>query len=76
LQDDPHGWGDPERHLVGTDAVVCHGILRPIVFRYDVPVDAVLEAIDYCTHNEELLRQEREEDLADLRTRGLLSNNP
>jgi hypothetical protein len=38
---------------------------------YDVPVDAVLEAIHYCTHNEELLRKERDEDLADMRARGL-----
>ena len=43
---------------------------------YDIPVDAVLEAIHYCTHNEELLRLEREEDLADLRSRGLLANAP
>jgi hypothetical protein len=34
LQGDPHGWGDPERHLVGTDAVVSRGIVRPLVFRY------------------------------------------
>jgi hypothetical protein len=29
---------------------------------YDVPVDAVYEAVDYCEHNAELLRQEREAD--------------
>ena len=34
---------------------------------YDVPVEAVLEAIAYCTRNEDLLRQERERDLGDLR---------
>jgi hypothetical protein len=39
---------------------------------YDVPVEAVHEAILYCTHNEDLLRQEREEDLADMRARGLV----
>ena len=38
---------------------------------YDVPVEAVHEAIHYCTHNEELLRQELERDLADRRARGL-----
>jgi hypothetical protein len=43
---------------------------------YDIPVDAVLEAIHYCTHNEELLRLEREQDLADLRARGLLASAP
>lgn len=31
---------------------------------FDVPVDAVREAINYCTHHEELLRREREEELA------------
>jgi uncharacterized protein (DUF433 family) len=38
---------------------------------YDVPLEAVYEAIDYCTHNEDLLRQELEEGLADMRARGL-----
>ena len=38
---------------------------------YDVPVEAVHEAIHYCIHNEDLLRKEREEDLADIRARGL-----
>ncbi len=38
---------------------------------FGVPVEAVVEAIDYCQRNEDLLRQEREEDLADIRARGL-----
>jgi hypothetical protein len=38
---------------------------------YDVPVEAVREAIHYCTHNEDLLRQELEEGLDDMRARGL-----
>ena len=38
---------------------------------YDVPLGAVYEAIDYCTQNEDLLRQELEEGLADMRARGL-----
>ena len=38
---------------------------------FDVPVEAVQEAIHYCTHNEDLLREERERDLADIRARGL-----
>ncbi len=38
---------------------------------FDVPVEAVLEAVDYCQRNEDLLREEREEDLADIRARGL-----
>lgn len=38
---------------------------------YDVPVEAVQEAIHYCLHNEDLLRSEREKDLADIRARGL-----
>jgi uncharacterized protein (DUF433 family) len=39
---------------------------------YDVPLEAVHEAIHYCTHNEELLRKELEEDLAEMRARGLV----
>jgi hypothetical protein len=38
---------------------------------YDVPVAAVHEAIHYCTNNEDLLQQELEEGLADMRARGL-----
>lgn len=34
---------------------------------FDVPLQAVLEAIDYCTKNEEFLRQERKEELARIR---------
>jgi hypothetical protein len=34
LKNDPHGWGDPVRHTKGTDGVVCHGILRPVVFHF------------------------------------------
>lgn len=38
---------------------------------FDVPLDAVLESIDYCTRNRELLDQERDSDWADIRARGL-----
>lgn len=31
---------------------------------FDLPLDAVLEAIDYCERNADLLRKEREEKLA------------
>jgi hypothetical protein len=34
LQTHPYDWGDPERRLNVGDGEVCHGILRPIVFRY------------------------------------------
>ena len=37
---------------------------------HDVPVAAVLEAIDYCQRNQELLRQEWEEEEADIRAKG------
>ena len=38
---------------------------------FGVPLAAVHEAVHYCLHNEELLRQEREAVLADIRARGL-----
>jgi hypothetical protein len=38
---------------------------------YNVPVEAVLEAIDYCKNNEPLLRRERDQTLAKIRQRGL-----
>jgi uncharacterized protein (DUF433 family) len=31
---------------------------------FELPLEAVLECIDYCTHNEELLNRERAEELA------------
>jgi hypothetical protein len=34
LGNDPHGWGDPAYRSAAVDAVVCHGILRPVRFRY------------------------------------------
>jgi hypothetical protein len=38
---------------------------------FEVPLEAVLESIDYCVKNEDLLRQERDEDLAWIRAKGL-----
>ena len=38
---------------------------------YELPLEAVLEAIDYCLHNEPLLREERDQDLAEIRALGL-----
>jgi len=38
---------------------------------YELPLEMVLEAIDYCIHNEPLLRAERERGLAEIRARGL-----
>ena len=37
---------------------------------FEVPLEAVHEAIHYCLHHEDMLRQEREEVLADIRARG------
>jgi hypothetical protein len=34
---------------------------------FEVPVEAVFEAIDYCSQHEDLLRQEQEEELARIR---------
>lgn len=38
---------------------------------YDLPVGAVLEAIEYCTRNQNLLDAERSQEAADVRARGL-----
>ena len=38
---------------------------------YDLPVAAVLEAIDYCTRNRDLLDTERSQEAASIRARGL-----
>src|SRR5438445_5483281 len=38
---------------------------------YELPLEMVLEAIDYCIHNEDLLRKERDRDLEEERALGL-----
>jgi hypothetical protein len=38
---------------------------------YGVPREAVEEAVDYCVHHADVLQQEREDVLADIRRRGL-----
>ena len=38
---------------------------------YDLPVESVLEAIDYCVHNQELLQAERSREEVRLRELGL-----
>src|SRR2546426_9456353 len=38
---------------------------------YNLPVEAVLEAIDYCTRNKDLLDAERSREAASIRARGL-----
>jgi len=39
---------------------------------YDLPVDAVREAVHYCVRNPALLEREREKDWAESRARGLM----
>src|SRR6516162_5534051 len=39
---------------------------------FQVPLEAVLEALDYVAHNQELIWQERRHEVERLRARGLL----
>jgi uncharacterized protein (DUF433 family) len=39
---------------------------------YEVPLEAVLEALDYVARNRPLIEQERERETANLRARGLI----
>lgn len=43
---------------------------------YDVPVEAVREAMHYCLRNAALLQREREEDWAESESRGLAAAPP
>ena len=45
--------------------------LEEVAHDYNVPVEAVEEAIHYCRHHEEVLHQEREAVRVDIRARGL-----
>ncbi len=42
-----------------------------IASEYNLPVEAVLEAIDYCEHNRDLLDAERAREEATIQARGL-----
>jgi uncharacterized protein (DUF433 family) len=48
------------RETVGEDARTPEQVAED----FELPLEAVLEAIHYSTHNEDLLRREREEELA------------
>jgi|SRR5262249_13078696 len=48
------------RETVGADARTPEQVAAD----FELPLQAVLEAIHYCEHNEEFLRQEREQELA------------
>jgi uncharacterized protein (DUF433 family) len=39
---------------------------------FQVPLEAVLEALDYVAHNQELIQQERQHEVDRLRARGLI----
>jgi uncharacterized protein (DUF433 family) len=43
---------------------------------YQVPLEAVLEALDYVAQNRPLIERERDEEAARLRARGLLGPMP
>lgn len=47
-----------------------------VVRDFEVPLEAVLEALDYVEHNPEVIRAEQEREEASLRARGLLDGPP
>jgi hypothetical protein len=42
-----------------------------VAMNYNLPVEAVLEAIHYCEHNKELLDEERREEEESIKAHGL-----
>jgi len=54
------------RETVGRDPLTPEEVAR----EYNVPVEAVLEAIDYCVKNKDLLDAERAREDAQIRTAG------
>lgn len=55
------------RETVGLEPLSPEEVAR----EWDIPVEAVLEAIDYCVRNKELLDQERAEEQASIKAHGL-----
>lgn len=43
---------------------------------FEIPLEAVLEALDYVEHNPEAIRADQEREEASLRARGLLDGPP
>jgi hypothetical protein len=60
------------RATVGPEPMTPEEVARD----YDVPVEAVREAVQYCQRNAVLLKKEREEAWTDSRARGLLAAPP
>src|SRR5215471_18755432 len=54
------------RETVGPEPLTPEQVAR----EYNLPVEAVLEAIHYCEHNRELLDAERAREQADIEARG------
>jgi hypothetical protein len=55
------------RETVGAEPLTPEEVAR----EYNIPVEAVHEAIDYCIRNKELLDAERAKDAASIKARGL-----
>jgi hypothetical protein len=60
------------RATVGPEPMAPDDVARD----YDVPVEAVWEAIDYSIRNALLLQKEREEDWTESQIRGLVADSP
>jgi hypothetical protein len=60
------------RATVGPEPMTPDDVARD----YNVPVEAVREAVDYCIRNAPLLRREREGDCTESQTRGLVADSP
>ncbi len=55
------------RETVGLEPLTPEEVAR----EYNIPVEAVLEAIDYCVRNKALLDEERAREQASIKARGL-----
>jgi hypothetical protein len=54
------------RETLGAEPLTAEQVAK----EYDLPVEAVLEAIHYCEHNRELLDAERSREQASIEVRG------
>jgi hypothetical protein len=54
------------RETIGPESLTPEQVAR----EYNLPLEAVLEAIDYCNHNKDLLDAERAREQASIEARG------
>jgi uncharacterized protein (DUF433 family) len=58
-------------HIVWSDMIVNQWSIEETAYNWDLPIEAVIEAIEYCQTHQELLAQEADEERQYLNQHGV-----